>query len=944
MNSQELLVKDVKSLNSEDAEHIITAIEFARCIHKGFFRINGEPYIYHAAEVGRLLLAWNAPRDIVIAGILHDVFKEDYAIKIDVDNLKLDIREKFGSYVISLITYLDRLSHQVPKILIKEKGDEEIYLQSEERKYISWTIAKLRENPIAAIVKIADRLHNLETVSQLDDNRQKRFLQTVKYIYAPMTDRLGMYKAKHQLLNGCLQIENYQDYTVASETYEKYKNSRSLDALEDDIAHLLNHNGIVCMVTKQIAQPHELYRKARRVNGQSLHYQDIEKLSRKQIIGMRIVVESRDQCYQSLAFLHDKYSPRGEILDYIANPKPNGYRALHTVLVDSHQEVGPFLAILMSQDMHQVAFEGITAKWRGVLDEYLPQITELPVCPEGYINVFTVNGDVKLLKKGANVLDFAYAIHTEVGDRAVHALVNNEFRSLDYKLSDSDFVDVVVTRSGAIMFERPAEELVVTSTALKAIARRKKRELNIELEITGWDRVGLVREISTIISSKYVPMVYFYADALVDGRAKIRVGIVRIHKDDVRELREEIKSQCRVQIIINDFPKSGPRQQHGSTKTKLRKGNPFGTSPVYGPDDFKGRTSEIADILESVDRHSITIVRGQERIGKTSLLQHLQHHLLQGIDTVTVYFDMGGAWKQSVYNFLYSLAIKIHDSTFVDGIDFPIEYNMRQHPIAHFDRYVSAIERSGKIHQLVIILDEFQNIARLKGAPDELDQLMQFLRQFGTRSIATNLVVSMSGLYSKFVSNPRHSSFIASSTDLRITELDRQACLQIIEDGNSPMQIEEEAKQYLILVTNKNPYYLKIICSHLFRESNEKTITRSDVVHSLDQIIRSGNSFKSYLNHLFHIGLDDDDITAINQLIVTSIAELDNADGTNIDSIVAKTGLKVGSVEEQLENLCDYGTVYRNSAGQYRISMPLLQQWTRKNYSTSALLRRFNKD
>ncbi|WP_353662817.1 RelA/SpoT family protein [Hydrogenimonas sp. SS33] len=450
------IVKAVKTVDEaetllfdaiEPTEHVKEALSFARKAHEGQFRKSGEPYIIHPILVGAITATISSDETMVVAALLHDVV-EDTACTID------EIRSRFGEDVARLVEGLTKIVEIRENELIPSGSDEKLVTSALTfRKMLVCSIDDVR----VLVIKLCDRLHNMLTLDALPPKKQHRIAEETLVVYAPIAHRLGIAALKNKL-------EDLSFYYLFPREYAKiddFVTSHAQDfqiKLNDFIAkvkRLMVHNGFK--------------KDSFEVFGRVKHYYSIYlKMQRKGIsideildlLAIRILVPQPIDCYRSLGILHLHFKPLiARFKDYVALPKENGYQTLHTTVFDDTSIIE---AQIRTFEMHKTAEFGIAAHWKYKLDEEshvnvewlrnlqyqnesIEEFYEL-VKNDLYsedISVFTPAGDQISLPRGATVLDFAYAVHTQVGERATAALVNKKAATLLTELKNGDLVRII---------------------------------------------------------------------------------------------------------------------------------------------------------------------------------------------------------------------------------------------------------------------------------------------------------------------------------------------------------------------------------------------------------------------------------------------------------------------------------------------------------------------
>src|ERR687898_688256 len=430
-----------------DLELLRRAYVFSALEHKGQIRHSGEPYLVHPLEVSDILADMKLDAVCIAAGLLHDVV-EDTLTTPD------KIREKFGEDVAHIVEGVTKIG-AIPFSSTEERQAENF------RKMLLAMVDDIR----VILVKLADRLHNMRTLSHMSEDRQQRTAQETLDIYAPIANRLGMSKIKNELEELSFK---YLDPTGYQALTAKVENKRK--AAEAEIDYLK---------ATVIAKLSEAQVPVKQVDGRLKRLYSInQKLKRQRIeldqvydfVALRIITDSVKDCYAALGIIHQTWSPvPGRIKDFIAMPRPNGYQSLHTSVISEHGM--PFEVQIRTQTMHRMAEEGIAAHWkykegrvgdhkderyfqwmRQLLDyqqevrdprEFIQNL-KIELYPEE-VYTFTPKGQVKAFPRGATPIDFAYSIHTDVGHQCVGARINGKMVPLRARLKNGDIVEIITS-------------------------------------------------------------------------------------------------------------------------------------------------------------------------------------------------------------------------------------------------------------------------------------------------------------------------------------------------------------------------------------------------------------------------------------------------------------------------------------------------------------------
>ncbi len=441
-------IQDTVQRHHPDADHEILrkAYIFSAVEHKGQLRASGEPYLVHPLEVAAILAEMRMDPVCVAVGLLHDVLE-------DTLTTPERIQEYFGNDVLHIVEGVTKIS-KIPYATSEERQAETY------RKMLLAMVDDIR----VILVKLADRLHNMRTLQHLPEERRQRISRETLDIYAPIAGRLGMSKIKNELEDLAFQNLDPAGYKTLAARVEERREAATefIDSVKATVAEKLRSAGIDATIEARIKRLHSISQKLRR--------QRIELEQVYDFVALRVLVHSVPDCYAALGVLHNTWRPvPGRIKDFIAMPRPNGYQSLHTSVIGD--EGHPFEVQIRTHEMHRVAEEGIAAHWkykegRTRIDKddhafsWLRQLLEwqqevkdpheflnslkLDLYPEE-VYCFTPKGEVKMLPRGASPIDFAYAIHTEVGHQCVGSRVNGKMVPLRYKLKNGDIVEIITS-------------------------------------------------------------------------------------------------------------------------------------------------------------------------------------------------------------------------------------------------------------------------------------------------------------------------------------------------------------------------------------------------------------------------------------------------------------------------------------------------------------------
>ncbi len=464
-----------------DDEVIVRAFETARTSHEGQFRKSGEPYITHPLAVAQILASYGLDTDTVVAALLHDTV-EDTGMTLE------DVSAAYGETVAELIDGVTKLD----RVKFSNREDQQAAT-------IRKMVVAMARDVRVLLIKLADRLHNIRTIHPLEPERQQRIAAETLEVYAPLAHRLGVQEIKHEMEDRCfavLQPRRYAEIVELLRVRAPERDAYIADVVAE-VERILGETGVSAEVTGRPKHIYSIYRKM--VDG-GRTFDEIHDL-----IGIRIVTKEVADCYAALGAVHTRWPPvQGRFKDYIAMPKFNLYQSLHTTVLGPDRK--PLEVQIRTQEMHDRAERGIAAHWRYKEgeDEEEP-VLDLTETSEDYetpaeflaglkldlyreeVFVLTPNGAVKVLPRGSTPVDFAYAVHTEVGHRCTGARVNGRLVPLSTRLESGDMVEIITSKT-----DGPSRDwlgFVRTSRAAAKIRQWFSRERREQSLLEGRDGV-----------------------------------------------------------------------------------------------------------------------------------------------------------------------------------------------------------------------------------------------------------------------------------------------------------------------------------------------------------------------------------------------------------------------------------------------------------------------
>jgi len=456
--------------NEEEYQGVLKAFEFANEAHKGVRRRSGEPYILHPIAVAKIVVdEIGLGYKSIVTALLHDVVEDtDYTVE--------DITRLFGAKIASLVDGLTKIKSAMDSnhsMVVGQSNDgrlqknAELSLQAENFKRILLT---LNDDVRIILIKLADRLHNIRTIESMPERKQDKILSETMYIFIPLAHRLGLYNIKSQMENIWLKYREPEEYMMIKRKLDDYDKQRGavIDNFITPLEKTLSEAGYTFTISRRTKNAYSIWNK---MQNKGIPFDQIYD-----IFAIRIIFEpkegktERQQCWDIYSLIsEDHLSKTDRIRDWVSTPKSNGYEALHCTLMSP---TGTWVEVqIRTVRMNEVAEKGLAAHWsyKGVtkseseLDKWLNMVREVLESPdanalefldkfhEGLLSqeiyVFTPKGESKILQKGATALDFAYNIHSKIGNSAIAAKVNLKLVPLSYVLKNGDQIEIITAES-----------------------------------------------------------------------------------------------------------------------------------------------------------------------------------------------------------------------------------------------------------------------------------------------------------------------------------------------------------------------------------------------------------------------------------------------------------------------------------------------------------------
>ncbi len=443
MTIDRIIKKFEENHPNEDTTKLRLAYDFALEAHAGQLRKTGEPYIQHPLHTAFLLTEIKADLPTIIAGLIHDVPE-------DTDKTIEDVRKNFGEEVATLVEGVTKLGK------IKYRGIER-YRENLKKMFLA-----MATDIRVIFIKFCDRLHNLRTLEGLPEAKQKRIAQETLEIYAPIAGMLGIWRLKWQLEDLCFKYlypEKFQELEQKYEVEKKAERNQYFQKIKKELLPRLAETNLKYDLEVRFKHLYSIYQKMQRKDRKFDEIYDV--------FALRIIVPTIDDCYKVLGIIHTIWRPKpNRFKDYIAVPKPNGYRSLHTTIFGPEGKAVEFQ--IRTQEMHEESLYGLAAHWyykaknqNELQPHWVKEIVDIQKeisdtsklikniklnIFNDRIFVFSPKGDVFELPEYSTPIDFAYAVHTNIGNQATGAIINDRLAKLDQELKNGDLVEIITDK------------------------------------------------------------------------------------------------------------------------------------------------------------------------------------------------------------------------------------------------------------------------------------------------------------------------------------------------------------------------------------------------------------------------------------------------------------------------------------------------------------------
>ncbi|MBO0474325.1 GTP pyrophosphokinase [Enterococcus sp. DIV0840] len=588
-----------KYMEPQHVAFVQKACDYAEKAHEGQVRQSGEPYFIHPIQVAGILAELRMDPHTVATGFLHDVVE-------DTDVTLEDLANEFGADVAMLVDGVTKLGK------IKYKSHEE-QLAENHRKMLLAMAQDLR----VIMVKLADRLHNMRTLKHLREDKQRRIAQETIEIYAPLAHRLGISRIKWELEDTALRYINPNQYYRIVNLMQSKRDEREA-YVEEAVEDIRLATEDLDIYAEIYGRPKHIYSIYRKMKDHKKQFNEIYDL-----LAIRVIVDSIKDCYAVLGAIHTKWTPMpGRFKDYIAMPKANMYQSIHTTVIGP--KGNPVEVQIRTHEMHQIAEFGVAAHWAykegktEKVDEdndtkqlsWFREILELQ--DESYdasefmesvkgdifsdkVYVFTPTGEVTELPKGSGPLDFAYSVHTEIGNKTTGAKVNGKMVQLDYTLKNGDIIEVL-TSPNSFGPSRDWLKMVATSKARNKIKRFFKiqdREVNI---IKGHDAIS-----KYLVEHGFTPKEFL-------SKAKMAEALDRFNFQTEDDLYAAVGyGEISAQVVFNRLTEKERKEQE--VERQKQEAEELMTQPVKKESDKMKVRHEGGIVIQGVENLLVRISR-----------------------------------------------------------------------------------------------------------------------------------------------------------------------------------------------------------------------------------------------------------------------------------------------------------------------------------------------
>lgn len=675
--------------SEEDYERIRQAFYFAKDAHKGVKRKSGEPYITHPLAVARIVVVEiGLGVKSVMAALLHDVVEDtDYTVE--------DIEHHFGAKVASMVDGLTKLAGAFAQ-------DKDVSIQAENFRKMLLTLS---DDIRVVLIKIADRLHNMRTLGSMAKHKQMKIASETIYLFAPLAHRLGLYAIKTELENLSLMYRFQDEYNQIKQKLADTEAQRLqfIDKFNPPIIQKLRENNIEFEITGRVKSIYSIWKK---MKSKQISFEEIYDL-----FAIRIVfkpsplIPEKSQCWHIYSLITDIYKPKPDrIRDWVNIPKANGYEALHCTVMGPG---GVWAEVqIRSERMDEVAERGFAAHWRykssgdkteareTELDLWLSRLREVLNSPTedavefidnfkmnlevAEIVVFTPKGDSKTMPKGSTVLDFAYEIHSKIGNRAIGAKVNYKITPLYAEIHSGDQIEILTSQTA-----RPKVEWLdhVTSTKARTyikqfLKRDTENSIQRGQEIFEAEMSRLGVPIQARVFRKVLPA--YHSNNKREFYSKLGAGIIRLDGLDkvLRQNAENKMTKFWTLQMVNPFKKRNKHQQEKSSDEEYKYVVAECCNPIPGDEVIGFKEDELDNGEAVVEVHKkdcrnavkLSAQHGERIVSVKWSSEKVKVYLavinIKGIDRVGILYELSGVISGELNVNIRELHIHSHDGIF----------------------------------------------------------------------------------------------------------------------------------------------------------------------------------------------------------------------------------------------------------------------------------------